>query len=148
MRPIHNLLVPIDFSEHSQEALLYAGDLAQRYGARLTLAHVVPVVNYAAADGFMLFTPEQLTTLKTQLEQQLAEAANVARGAGASEVELVLLQGDPFTELNAYATRENSDLIVIGTHGRAGWRHALLGSVAEKLVRSSSCPVLTVRKSD
>jgi nucleotide-binding universal stress UspA family protein len=148
MRPIHSVLVPVDFSEHSHEALLYAGDLAQRYGARLTLAHVYPVVNYAAADGFMLFTPEQLTALKAQLEQQLTDAANVARSAGATQVALVLLQGDPFTELNAYARRETSDLIVMGTHGRAGWRHALLGSVAEKLVRSASCPVLTVHKSD
>lgn len=146
MQPISSVLVPVDFSEHSHEALLYAGDLAKRYGARLTLAHVYPVVNYAAAEGFMLFTPEQLVTLKEHLETQLSESANLARAAGATEVGLVLLQGDPFTELNAYAHKQAIDLIVMGTHGRTGWRHALLGSVAEKLVRSASCPVMTVHK--
>jgi nucleotide-binding universal stress UspA family protein len=145
MRPITSVLVPVDFSEHSHEALLYAGDLAKRYGARLTLAHVYPVVNYAAAEGFMLFTPEQIVKLKEQLEQQLRESSNVARAAGATAVGIVLLQGDPFTELNAYARKQHIDLIVMGTHGRTGWRHALLGSVAEKLVRSASCPVMTVR---
>jgi nucleotide-binding universal stress UspA family protein len=146
MRPISSVLVPVDFSEHSHEALLYAGDLAKRYGARLTLAHVYPVVNYAAAEGFMLFTPEQLVKVREQLEQQLRESTNLARAAGATEVDIVLLQGDPFTELNVYARKQNTDLIVMGTHGRTGWRHALLGSVAEKLVRSASCPVMTVRK--
>ena len=144
MQPIQKILAPTDFSEHSQYALQYAADLAKRYGAALSLVHVYPVVNYAAAEGFALYTPEQLTALLHELGKQLQAAEATVRAAGVTKVDGALLQGDAYQELLALTS--SYDLIVMGTHGRTGLRHALIGSVAEKLVRTATCPVFTVRK--
>ena len=143
MNPIRKILVPTDFSPHSAVALTYAIDLAKRYEAALTLLHVYPVVNYAAAEGFALYTPEQLATLITQLSSQLRALEDEARKAGAGLLSSVMEQGDAYKEIMAQAS--GFDLIVMGTHGRTGLKHALMGSVAEKIVRTSPCPVLTVR---
>lgn len=146
MQPIRKILVPTDFSEHSELAVTYAVDLAKRYNATLSLIHVYPVVNYAAAEGFALYTPEQLAKLMTQLDDQMKAAQEQARAAGATELDSSMLQGDAYQELVKLAS--HYDLVVMGTHGRTGFKHALLGSVAEKLVRTSPCPVLTVRVAD
>lgn len=143
MNPIRKILVPTDFSEHSSLALTYAIDLAKRYDAALTLLHVYPVVNYAAAEGFALYTPEQLAKLITQLTTQLRAIEDEARKAGAGQISSVMEQGDAYQEILEQAP--GFDLIVMGTHGRTGLKHALMGSVAEKIVRTSPCPVLTVR---
>jgi len=144
MKPIHKILVPTDFSEHSAYALSYAVDLAQRYEAALSLVHVYPVVNYAAAEGFALYTPEQLAELLSKLGDQLKIAEEQARALGVSRISTTLLQGEAYKEILELAA--GFDLIVMGTHGRTGFKHALMGSVAEKLVRTAPCPVLTVRK--
>jgi nucleotide-binding universal stress UspA family protein len=144
MKPIHKILVPTDFSEHSAYALSYAVDLAKRYDATVTLAHVYPVVNYAAAEGFALYTPEQLAELLTKLGEQLKAAEDQARALGLSRIDTTLLQGDAYKEVRELSA--SYDLIVMGTHGRTGFKHALIGSVAEKLVRTAPCPVLTVRQ--
>ena len=143
MHPIRKILVPTDFSEHSALALTYAADLAKRYNASLSLLHVYPVVNYAAAEGFALYTPEQLAKLITQLNVQLKAAEDSARALGVTAIGSDMLQGDAYQEILEQA--EAFDLIVMGTHGRTGLKHALMGSVAEKIVRTSPCPVLTVR---
>lgn len=143
MHPIRKILVPTDFSEHSALALTYAADLAKRYSASLTLLHVYPVVNYAAAEGFALYTPEQLAQLITQLGQQLKASEEQIRAQGAADISSNMLQGDAYQEILEQAA--GFDLIVMGTHGRTGLKHALMGSVAEKIVRTSPCPVLTVR---
>jgi len=143
MKPIRKILVPTDFSEHSALALNYAIDLARRYDAALTLLHVYPVVNYAAAEGFALYTPEQLAKLISQLTTQLRAIEDDARSAGAAQISSVMEQGDAYQEILEQANA--FDLVVMGTHGRTGLKHALMGSVAEKLVRTSPCPVLTVR---
>jgi universal stress protein A len=144
MKPIHKILVPTDFSEHSAYALSYAVDLAKRYDASVTLAHVYPVVNYAAAEGFALYTPEQLAELLTNLSEQLKAEEEQARALGLTRMDSSLLQGEAYKEVLSLAA--GYDLIVMGTHGRTGFKHALMGSVAEKLVRTAPCPVLTVRK--
>jgi nucleotide-binding universal stress UspA family protein len=108
------------------------------------LAHVYPVVNYAAAEGFALYTPEQLTELLSKLGDQLKIVEEQARALGLARIDTSLLQGDAYKEVLGMAA--GYDLIVMGTHGRTGFKHALMGSVAEKLVRTASCPVLTVRK--
>lgn len=143
MNPIRKVLVPTDFSDHSALALRYAVDLVKRYDAALTLLHVYPVVNYAAAEGFALYTPEQLAKLTTQLTTQLRAVEHDARTGGAQQVSSLMEQGDAYQEILAQAS--GFDLIVMGTHGRTGLKHALMGSVAEKVVRTSPCPVLTVR---
>lgn len=143
MKPITKILVPTDFSEHSALALRYAVDIGKRYDAAVTLLHVYPVVNYAAAEGFALYTPEQLAKLITQLTTQLRALEDDARKSGAAQIASLMEQGDAYQEILAQAP--NFDLIVMGTHGRTGLKHALMGSVAEKIVRTSPCPVLTVR---
>jgi nucleotide-binding universal stress UspA family protein len=143
MNPIRKILVPTDFSEHSALALSYAVDLAKRYSATLTLLHVYPVVNYAAAEGFALYTPEQLAKLITPLTAQLHANEAEARKTGAEQINSMMEQGDAYQEILEQAP--HFDLIVMGTHGRTGLKHALMGSVAEKVVRTSPCPVLTVR---
>lgn len=143
MTSIRKILVPTDFSEHSALALSYAVDLAKRYDAALTLLHVYPVVNYAAAEGFALYTPEQLAKLITQLTTQLRAIEDEARKGGVGQISSLMEQGDAYKEILELAG--GYDLIVMGTHGRTGLKHALMGSVAEKIVRTSPCPVLTVR---
>ena len=146
MHPIRKILVPTDFSEHSALALSYASDLAKRYSAAVTLLHVYPVVNYAAAEGFALYTPEQLAKLISQLSVQLKASEDQARSQGVTEIGSSMLQGDAYHEILEQAA--GFDLVVMGTHGRTGLKHALMGSVAEKLVRTAPCPVLTVRSSN
>lgn len=143
MNPIKKILVPTDFSEHSEFALGYAADFSKRYEAALTVVHVYPVVNYAAAEGFALYTPQQLTALLTELGNQLKAQETKLVLDGVATVASALVQGDAYQELLRLAP--GFDLIVMGTHGRTGFKHALIGSVAEKLVRTAPCPVLTVR---
>ena len=144
MREIRKILVPTDFSEDAVYAIGYAVDLAKRYEAVVTLAHIYPLVNYAAAEGFSLYTPEQLGELLANLAQQLKAAEDEARAQGLERIDTCLLQGEAYKELLGMAA--TYDLIVMATHGRTGIKHALLGSLAEKLVRTAPCPVLTVRK--
>src|ERR1700754_2751269 len=99
MHPIRKILVPTDFSEHSALAVTYAADLAKRYDASLSLLHVYPVVNYAAAEGFALYTPEQLAKLITQLNVQLKAAEDSARALGVTAIGSDMLQGDAYQEI-------------------------------------------------
>ena len=148
MKPFKKILVPVDFTPHSQEAIQAAADLARRYAASLTLLHVYEPVTYLLPEGYVLFTPEQLNTITTELQRRLDQAASDARSAGATDVSTRLLQGSPSGEIVASQRADGYDLIVMGTHGRTGIGHVLLGSVAEKVVRAAHCPVLTVRAPD
>ncbi len=144
MRPFKRILVPVDFSPHSEEAIRYAVDVAQKYGATLTLTHVYQPIAYSVPDGLVFYTPAQLGELLSELERQLEQMRVQAEKAGALRVESKMLQGVPSDEVAALAKDGGYDLIVMGTHGRTGLRHALMGSVAERVLRSAPCPVLTV----
>ena len=144
MTPFDRILVPIDFSPHSDEAIRYAADLSRRYGAPVTLCHVYHPVAYPLPEGFVLFSPEQLTGLLSEFRDLLAKAKLQAESVGALAVGTALLQGVVYDEVVRFADAEGFDLIVMGTHGRTGLKHALLGSVTEKVVRTAHCPVLTV----
>jgi nucleotide-binding universal stress UspA family protein len=145
MTPFHKILVPTDFSRHSTEAVLTAADLSRRYEASVTLAYVFEPVTYALPEGHIMQSPPQLEEMQSVFEQRLVEAKAEARAAGALDVEAKLLTGPVATEIADYAERGHFDLIVMGTHGRTGLRHLVLGSVAEKVVRVAPCAVLTVR---
>ena len=146
MPEIRRILVPTDFSPHSSEATAWAADLAGRYGAAITLVHVYQPVSMILPEGFVLKSADEIAGLLHSLDQALLEArGELARIAPDVSVDSVLLQGAPFAEIVRHAREKSFDLIVIGTHGRTGLKHALLGSVAEKVVRKSHCPVLTVR---
>jgi universal stress protein A len=146
MNSFHKILVPLDFSEHSERAVQLAAELARRYRAPLTLFHVYEVVPYAVPEGHALITPlPQLTGLVEEFGRRLEEARTRAIEAGAGDVETLLREGFVAPQITDLAREEHFDLIVMGTHGRQGISHLLMGSVAEKVVRTAPCPVLTVR---
>lgn len=146
MKPFKKVLVPVDFSRHSQEAVHVALDLAARYQARVKLVHVYQPVDYGLPEGFMSYSPIQLNELITALEKQLDITLKEAEAAaGVTPVTSILLHGAISSEIIRCAKDEQYDLIVMGTHGRTGIGHLMLGSVAEKVLRTAPCPVLTVR---
>jgi nucleotide-binding universal stress UspA family protein len=145
MTPFKKILVPTDFSKHSTEALAAAADLSRRYEASVTLAYVFEPVTYALPEGHMLQSPPQIEELQTVFEERLVQAEADAKAAGALGVTSKLLTGPVAAEITDFAEAGGFDLVVMGTHGRTGLRHLMLGSVAEKVVRTAPCAVLTVR---
>jgi universal stress protein A len=145
---LKEILCPFDFSENAQEALKYAIHLMSKDDdATLHLAHVVDsrVLDY----GGPIYGIEPQVT-KVELDQSTREQLEKRLLAVIPEevqnrVETVILFGVPFLEIIITAKNKNIDLIVIGTHGRTGIAHMLIGSVAEKVVRKAPCPVLTVK---
>ncbi len=142
MLQITRILVPTDFSEHSRQAIKYACAIAERFSSELHLLNVVQPMAlstpYAGAlpDEVMYPVP----AAKKELEEM--EDPGFEHAAG---IERVVRTGTPFVEIVRYAKEKDIDLIVMGTHGHGVLIHALLGSVAEKVVRKAPCPVLTVR---
>jgi nucleotide-binding universal stress UspA family protein len=142
---IRTILVPIDFSPNADVAMAWAIDLAGRYGASLTVAHVAQPVAWPASPDGMMFTPaDALATTRRELGESL-DRTRVSIEASGIKAESALLDGIPAAEIAGLARRTGVDLIVMGTHGRTGIKHALLGSVSEKVLRTAPCPVLTVR---
>lgn len=145
MKPFQKILVPVDFSAHSQHAVRAGADLAKRYQAALTLVHVYQPIDFGLPEGFASYTPAQLAELLSALTKQLDTAKSEAEQAGAPQVNTELLQGVIATEIANFAKDKGYDLIVMGTHGRTGFGRLLMGSVAEKVVRTAPCPVLSMR---
>jgi nucleotide-binding universal stress UspA family protein len=135
---------PIDFSDASRAAMEVACDLARRFGATLTLLHAYPVPGYTFPDGSVVASPRMLQELADQANRHLADWQRDALQAGAPAVRVETAVGDPASEIVAWAQDKGADLLVLGTHGRTGLEHALMGSVAERVVRRARCPVLTV----
>jgi nucleotide-binding universal stress UspA family protein len=145
MIPFKKILVPTDFSRHSAEAVAAAADLSRRYEASVTLAYVFEPVTYALPEGHVMQSPPQIEEMHAVFEERLVQAQAEATAAGALRVTAKLLTGPVAGEITDFAATESFDLIVMGTHGRTGLRHLVLGSVAEKVVRTAPCAVLTVR---
>jgi universal stress protein A len=145
MKMLRKILVPLDFSAHSTQALHYAADLARRYEAKLDLVHVFDIRIYSMPDGFPMFAAGQFDQISAELAQLLEKAKRDVLADGALAVETHMLQGTPEMEILRLATAGDFDLIVLGTHGRTGIKHLLIGSVAERIVRHASCPVFTVK---
>jgi nucleotide-binding universal stress UspA family protein len=122
--------------------------LAAQFRARLTLLNVYQIPGYALPEGVVIATPDVLTELVDSVEKELNRWAEMARERGARDVHVQTEMGTPHTEIDRVAKEGRHDLIVIGTHGRTGLKHVLLGSVAERVVRTAPCPVLTVRARD
>jgi nucleotide-binding universal stress UspA family protein len=141
---LSTILVPTDFSAGAEAALERAAELAKAAGGRMVLLHAYPH-GTAGADPFAYLYPVGLMeSIERDAERKLLELCRKleARGLRASgEVRL----GSPSEEIVSAATRLGADLIVIGTRGLTGVKHALLGSVAERVVRHAHCPVLTVK---
>ena len=140
---LNKILCPYDFSESSSHALRYAIEFASAYKAKLYLLHVfdIRILDYGEPIyGISVPTGDAVSTIKTELANSIPE--KVKNGL---QVETIVVSGVPFYEIIKFANENGIDLIVMGTHGRTGIAHILLGSVAEKVVRKASCPVLTVR---
>ena len=148
MIQIKRILTPTDCSEMSKEAILYAMELNKIFKAKLTILNIASPHRVS-----------NLTEISTDMHQRMkAETSarnkktfedfwNSFESAGA-DVELVQEKGDAFIEIIQYATKYEQDLIVIGTHGRTGLLRIMMGSVAEKVLRYSPIPVLTVKHKD
>jgi len=145
MFKLQRILVATDFSRHSQAALEYAAALAKPFDAEVVLCHVVEKPDFLSgfppvAEGYM---PPNLAEMQRQHAQQEGQAA--LQKAGVARGRIVMPEGNAAVETVNAAKAEGADLLVVGTHGRSSLTHLLLGSVAEKIVRSAGCPVLTVR---
>jgi nucleotide-binding universal stress UspA family protein len=142
MIPFKKILVPVDFGPASNEALQAAIELAKRDGAELELVHVweIPAYTYATLE----YAPTDLMgpvhdAAQAQLDETLARVKKeLPRTVG------TLRQGAPWQEVLSVIESRKPDLVLMGTHGRKGVRRMLLGSVAEKIVRASPVPVLTM----
>ena len=143
---LHKILVPTDFSAPSAKAVAYGQALARQFGASLHLLHVVEEPLMQGWEGYSLpvLLPELRVKAVCEARRRL-EGMLPQNERDRQPTELVTLEGDPYRAIVRFATERGIDLIVIGTHGRGGMNHLLLGSVAEKVVRSAPCPVLTLR---
>ncbi|GJQ24190.1 MAG: universal stress protein [Planctomycetia bacterium] len=144
MISIRNILCPIDYSVYSEMALKYAIEFAEKYQAKLYLMHVLDIrvydINNPELYNINIVDEETIEKLRERLLRCVNEDTR-----GRISVEALIIQGVPFAEIIKVSKEYGIDLIVIGTHGRTGLSHAIMGSVAEKIVRKAPCPVLTIR---
>ena len=145
MIPPKTILVPTDFSEPARTALDYAVDLAEKLGAKVHVVHAFELPLVGFPDGTMTITAEMATRITVAAQKALDDI--VARFKGRPvDLQTSLVQGDPREAVLTFANDAGVDLIIMGTHGRRGIARALIGSVAESIVRTSSIPVLTLRE--
>lgn len=138
------IVVPIDFSKTSIEAVQYAKDVAYEAGGRVILVHVVEKPPFMAG----VETNPLAISEKEVVEKAKAELDLVAkRELEGLSVETQVRTGKAFNEINQAASELKADVIVISTHGYTGLKHTLLGSTAERVIRHAPCAVLVVRKS-
>lgn len=149
MRKPRRILFPTDFSRYSKRAENYAVDLVQGFQAKFYLLHVFEIPFYSHAGvsaGVQADLHRYVQTLKGQEKDRLEQLGKRLEKKGIRVFTLFREGKTPF-EIIKTAEEIPADLLVLGTHGRTGVNHMLLGSVAEKVVRDSPCPVLTVRPS-
>jgi len=142
---LKKILVPLDFSEYSQQALCYAKEIAIVFSARLQLLHVIeetihPSFYASGINSIFKLMPDIKAKTTTAMQNLLKETAGPP-----VEADFNILEGRAARDIVQFAEENSSDLIVIATHGLTGIEHFLLGSVAEKVVRRAPCPVFTVK---
>jgi nucleotide-binding universal stress UspA family protein len=143
---IRHILVPTDFSDGSAEAFETALSMAADTGARLTLFHVQSLPGVGLPDVIMPIAPEMLRHIEHSLELILSQLVDRARARRVdADYKSIIGSGSVASAICRAASELGVDLLVIGAHGKGGLGHAILGSVAEKVVRRAPCPVLTVR---
>jgi nucleotide-binding universal stress UspA family protein len=139
------IVCPVDFSACSQEALRVATELARDGSAQLVVAHVWEPPRWSS--GEVMIAPEVIQNMVDAEQAELENWRTTAKQLGAREVGTRFLTGVAWDAILALLKDDPAvDLVVMGTHGRTGLRHVLLGSVAEKVVRHAPCPVLVVRE--
>ncbi len=143
MLQIREILVPIDFTETSDRALDYAVELAKLLQAHITVMHAYELPIYGFPDGALVATVDVATRISQASQEALQAALDKRKGCGV-EMRVILRDGPPAEEIATVAGEIKADLVVLGTHGRRGLRRAIMGSVAEEVIRECMCPVLTI----
>lgn len=141
------IVCPVDFSEFTDEILTYAVTIAKLFESELHLIHVIPNLNYFTPYESFL-TPENLVAIERNIEGEVEKDFDKITKKLDFPFTRIIKTGVTFVEIIDYIKDQGIDLVVMGTHGRSGIEHILIGSVAEKVVRKSPCPVLTVRPKD
>lgn len=136
------IAVAVDYSDFSQHAVRVADELAQQSGASLTLIHVIPITMPLMVDLTVMLPPPELTKLTASADTEL-RAWTKTLGTPSERIHISAPTGDPVASLVEASV--DYDLMVVGTHGRRGVTRALLGSVAERVARGATCPVLIAR---
>lgn len=139
------ILVATDFSDASTLALEYARVLAQRFGAGLRVLHVVET---PLPLGSEMYVPEVMTVAERAVDNAQEQLATTMASLCGDDVIGQVLVGNAAKKIVEYADDHDVDVIVMGTHGRGALAHLLMGSVAERVVRTASCPVLTIRATE
>jgi nucleotide-binding universal stress UspA family protein len=149
----HTILVPHDFSSSANHAAAIARDEAKLHGGKLLLLHVCDLPLDLGPDTTLISVPtsESPITMRhfamSSAEAHLRDLAE-RLGRDGVQADVFVRVGKPVDEINQFAAEHGVDIIVMGTHGRTGIRHLLAGSVTERVVRTSSVPVLTIRHPD
>lgn len=146
MLTIKKILCSTDFSEPSYKGLEYAKELAALFKAELAVAYVLPLLPHQPTDPNISFSiPEYERILHKDSEEKLQSIIQQHFPDG-PKVQAIIGHGNAAKEIVRIAEEEKSDLIVIATHGLSGWHHFIVGSVAEKVIRTAPCPVFAVRE--
>lgn len=133
-----HILVPVDFSSDAERALDCAIGLAQQFQSRVTLLHVIYLPEAAEVN-----LAAYLRQVKAEMEQEIIACQKRVEDAGVA-VDALVIHGVPSHKIVEIAGDKQADLIVMGTHGRTGIQHLLIGSVAERVVRLAPCPVMVI----
>jgi len=144
---VKRIVCPVDFSESSELALAQAVVIAEQTGAELQVVTVVqPITPAMFSDGMLLAQPDTLPNQSEELAKKLLKQAREKFCTPVLErTSLHIAVGIPFVEIVRHARENEADLIVMGSHGRTGIEHLMIGSVAERVVRKATCSVLVVR---
>lgn len=148
MIALKKILVATDFSPASDAALSYGRELARSFGSTLIILHVVEDIaaRSLGIDGGMLLTePDVQRQFEVDARTEIDAAISSADRADLKATGLILRSSAPAAAIVSCAHERGIDLIVMGTHGRSGFAHLLMGSVSERVVQTAPCPVLTVR---
>jgi len=145
---VQRILVPMDFSDTARKALQYAVPFAVAFEAEVVVVHVLQPFSIPPEIGY---APPQWAVTQRELMESAREGLDtlcVREISARARSEVLVREGVPWQEIVAAASEHKADLIILATHGRTGLKHALLGSVTERVVRHAPCPVLVVRETE
>lgn len=141
---INHILVPIDFSSDADDAVDMAISLARELGSRITLLHVIHDVYIGVGEMAAALPTSYYDEIEADVKREIQTYLNKVVEAGL-QGDSIVVHGVPFQSILDTVAEQNIDLVVMGTHGRTGLKHVLLGSVAEKVIRMATCPVMVTR---
>jgi len=144
MSRITKILIATDFSPHSAAAMRTASELSGRLGVPLVIFNAIQLPTFPLAEGVVMRGPNAMSELVTRAQQALDDQLHAAISLGAHAATTAWAEGPPATEIVRVTREQDVDLIVVGSHGRGVVARAILGSTADKVIRSAHQPVLVV----